>query len=307
MKVSIIVPAYNEAPNIPHLIEALSLFLKGRDGYEVIIVDDGSDDGTGEKAKGYLDQCPWLKVASHRRNLGKTEAIQTGYRVSKGKIIVIFDADLQYDPADIPKMVERIDSGYDLICGRRIGYYEKKTVSRIYYWLAKRLFKIQIHDLNAMKAMRREVIESITMRKDWHRFIVPLAAEAGFRIGELDVKLRPRRYGQPKYSSRFRILIGFFDLLAVKFQQSFLKKPMFYFGLLGSLSFLLGLLIGIVAIILRLFGIGLRPLLYLVILLILAGLLLFGLALIGETSAHIIDHLNRIEKRFDDHRNRDKI
>ena len=312
MKVSIIIPAYNELACIPPLIKELDEFLKDRKDYEVIIVDDGSTDGTGSKVKEYLGTRPWLRMASHKKNMGKTEAIQTGYEVSSGDTIVIFDADLQYDTKDIPKLIAMVDKGYDVVCGRRIGYYEKKAVSQIYFWLARKLFNIPIHDLNAMKALKREIIDSITMRKDWHRFIVPLAYEAGFRVGEVGVTLRPRRYGKPKYSSPFRILVGFFDLLAVKFQQSFLKKPMLYFGIMGTGSILLGVLVGIIAIILRIFGIGFRPLLYLVILLILAGLLLFVLALIGETSANIIDHLNRIEKRmekkgFDDKRDSNNI
>ncbi|HIE05169.1 MAG TPA: glycosyltransferase family 2 protein [bacterium (Candidatus Stahlbacteria)] len=298
MKISVLVPAFNEVENIPHLMGEFDEFIKENQDYEVIIIDDGSSDNTEKEVLKYKEFRPWLKVTGHKRNLGKTEAIQTGYKASTGDVIVIFDADLQYDTRDIPKLIKMIDRGYDIACGRRMGYYEKKMVSKIYYWLAKKLFRIKIHDLNAMKAMRRSVIDTIILRKDWHRFIIPLAYDAGFKVGEVGVKLRPRQHGQPKYASFSRIFIGFFDLLAVKFQQSFLKKPMLYFGVLGSLAILLGILIGIVAIVLRILGSGFRPLLYLVILLILAGLLLFALGLIGETSAYIIDRLERLENKF---------
>jgi dolichol-phosphate mannosyltransferase len=149
--------------------------------------------------------------------------------------------------------------------------------------------------MNAIKAFRREVLEAIPLRRDWHRYIVPLAHEYGFKIKEIPVVLRPRLYGKPKYQKKSRILIGFFDLIAVKFQLTFLQKPLLYFGTAGMLLILLGLVTGIIAVILRFFGHGFRPILYLVILLIISGILFFSLGLIGESIRAIIDRLEKFE------------
>ncbi len=292
MKVSVVVPAYNEAVNILFLIEEFDVFIKKHKNYEVILVDDGSEDGTADIAEGY--KRAYLRVVRHKTNLGKTQAIISGTKVAHGKIIVIFDADLQYDPYDIPRLVELIEQGADVATGWKQGTYEKKFVSDVYNSWARRLFNLTVHDLNAIKAFKKEVITMVPLRKDWHRYIVPLAKEAGFKIAELKVTLRPRRYGAPKYQQKSRILIGLFDLLAVKFQLTFMQKPLLYFGTIGLVAIAAGICVGIIAIILRLFGYGFRPFLYLVILLIISGILFFSLALIGESIRAILD---RLEKR----------
>ena len=299
MKVSVIVPAYNEVENIPHLVEVFRRFNRDRhDQYEVVIVDDGSTDRTHDRAVELSKGIPWLKTARHKRNLGKTEALNTGARVGTGDVIVIYDADMQYDVEDIPKLIRLIENGADVAAGWKSGHYEKKAISGIYNWMARRLFGLKIHDLNSMKAFRREILEQMPMRKDWHRYIVPFAKESGARIEEVKVALKPRQYGEAKYRGRARIIIGFYDLVAVKFQLSFLKKPMLYFGGIGGFLGLLGVLAGLAAIVLRIFGHGFRPLLYLVILLIISGVLFFGLALIGEAVAAIIDRIDRLENRL---------
>ncbi|HEC77707.1 MAG TPA: glycosyltransferase family 2 protein [candidate division WOR-3 bacterium] len=292
MKVSIVVPAYNEAVNIPFLIEEFDKFIKKHRNYEVILVDDGSEDGTSSIAEEH--KRGYLKVVRHKRNMGKTQAIISGTKAARGDVIVIFDADLQYDPDDIPRLVELIENGADVATGWKQGDYDKKFVSRIYNSWARRLFDLEIHDMNSVKAFKKELLNDIPLRKDWHRYIVPLAKDAGYKIQEVKVTLRPRKYGSPKYQSKFRILIGLFDLLAVKFQLTFMQKPLLYFGTIGLFSIGLGILTGIVTIILRLLGHGFRPLLYLVILLIISGILFFSLALIGESIRAILD---RLEKR----------
>lgn len=293
MKISVVVPAYNEALNIPFLIEAFDKFVAKHKNYEVIIVDDGSEDHTSDILKKLKRR--YLHCVQHRRNMGKTQAIMSGARVAKGDVIVIFDADLQYDTGDIPKLISLITEGYDIAAGWKQGKYEKMFVSNVYNFWARKLFGLKVHDMNAIKAVRREVLNDIAMRKDWHRYLVPLAKEAGYKIGEVKVNIKPRRYGVPKYQQKSRILIGFFDLLAVKFQLSFMKKPMLYFGTIGLFSILAGITIGIASIVLRLFGYGFRPLLYLVILLVISGILFFSLALIGESIRAILDHLEKPE------------
>jgi len=289
MKVSVLIPAFNEVENVPLLIDEFDKFIKENKDYEVIIIDDGSRDGTFEAVEKI--HRPYLRTARHSRNLGKTQAIITGAKIARGDILVIFDADMQYDTNDLPRLVELIDRGADVATGWKQGEYDKKFVSNVYNFCGRALFKLKTHDMNAMKAFRREVLETIHLRKDWHRYIVPLAQAYGFRIEELKVSLRPRRFGTPKYQQKSRILIGVFDLLSVKFQMTFIQKPFLYFGTLGAISILLGFLTGVLTIVLRLFGHGFRPLLYLVILLVLAGILLFSLGMIGEAIRAILDRL----------------
>ncbi len=295
LKKTIICPAFNEEPNIPPLIKELNEALD--DSYEIILVDDGSTDRTGEVARELASKYPNVKVFSHKRNEGKTEAILTGLRFAAGEVIVIYDADLQFAASDIPRLVEKIGEGYDMCVGWKKGRYEKRLVSLIYNFLARKLFSLPVHDINSIKAFRKEVLAGVKLRKDWHRYIVPLAWVRGTKIAEIPVKLYPRRAGKAKYQSRKRILIGFFDLLAVGFQISFMKKPLLYFGTLGLFSLLLGFLLGVFSIVLRILGHGFRPLLYLVMLLVLSGLLLFGLGLFGETLQAIVERLEEIERK----------
>ncbi len=293
-RVSVIVPAYNEVDNIEPLLAELAEKLDNT--YEVILVDDGSTDGTFNKATALMPNYPFLRVHRLARNSGKTAAIVAGFRLARGDFISIFDADLQFSADDIRRQVEMLTRGYDLATGRKVGRYEKRTVSTIYNWLARKLFSLSVHDINALKTFRREVLEGMPLRKDWHRYIVPLAARRGFSIVEIPVELRPRYAGKPKYSSPWRIVIGFLDLLAVGFQVSFMRKPLLYFGTLALVNLLAGFIVGLVAVILRLLGHGFRPLLYLVILFTLAGLLLFAAGFLGEAIASLNDRLEQLEK-----------
>jgi len=295
IKCSIIVPAYNEEENINALVSVFSQKLSP--DYEVIIVDDGSSDKTYALSVEAAVKHKFLKVVKHKRNLGKTEAIITGANAASGEYLVIFDADLQYSADDIPRFVQELDNGADMCVGWKQGHYDKRLVSGIYNKLAQKIFGLKVHDINAMKGFRKELLwDMVSLRKDWHRYLVPLAADKGYRISELKVQLYPRHAGTPKYQSLFRVFIGMFDLLAVGFQIRIMRKPMFYLGLLGFFTMSLGVVAGIVALVLRIFGYGFRPLLYLVILLILAGLLIFGFGFVGEAVAHISERIERIEK-----------
>ncbi len=292
MKVTVLVPAYNEAVNLAPLIEELDCFLNGRDDYEVVLVDDGSDDGTDKEIQNY--RRAYLRCVRHRRNMGKTQAIITGVREAAGEIIVVFDADLQYSTEDIPRLVDLIDQGADVATGWKQGKYEKRFVSGIYNGWARRLFGLKIHDMNSIKAFRKEILDDIPLRKEWHRYIVALAYDAGYRIAEIEVSLRPRRFGRAKYQHKSRILVGVFDLLAVKFQLTFMRKPLLYFGTIGLAAIAVGFIVGVFALVLRAIGLGYRPMLYLVILLVISGILFFSLGLIGESIRAVLD---RLEKR----------
>ena len=292
--VTVIVPAFNEVENVAPLLAELAAKLPG--DYEVIIVDDGSSDSTYDAAVAAQAQYPFLSTCRHRTNLGKTAAILTGIGQARGEFVSIFDADLQFRPEDVIAQVEKLREGWDLVTGRKQGRYEKQAVSSIYNRLARMMFGIKVHDINALKTFRREVLEGVSLRKDWHRYIVPLAAARGFRITEIPVELRPRKFGTAKYSGPARILVGLFDLVAVAFQLTFMRKPLLYFGVLGTGALSLGFLVGLAAVILQLPGHGFSPMLYLVLLLVLAGLVLFAAGFLGESLAGMTDRIERLER-----------
>jgi glycosyltransferase involved in cell wall biosynthesis len=231
--------------------------------------------------------------------MGLTEALMTGFSRARGRIFVFWPADLQYLPQEIPKLVERIDNGYDVVCGWKQGSYgPKRLVSFFYNLLSRMVFRIKVHDLNSVKAFKRQVVDDVPMRKDWHRYMVVMAAEKGYKIGEVKVKLYPRRSGQSKFGIG-RVPIGFLDLLSVKFQLSFMKKPLLLFGFLGLILILLGILTGGVAVYIRIARHeGFRPLLYLVILLVLSGISFFALGFLAEAIAGIREEIENLRVKL---------
>ncbi len=301
---AVIVPAYNEAANMSDLFAELAGTFEryGLDG-EVILVNDGSDDGTTEAARSAAAAAGMTRVTflEHRRNLGKTSAIVTAARKTEADVLVLFDADLQHGTDEIPRFLDAIDSGHDLVSGRKIGAYSKQFVSSIYNGLSRIVFKVPVHDLNSMKAFRRSVLSDLRLREDWHRYLVVLAHANGYRIGEIDIELLPRRHGVAKYSGRTRILVGTLDLLSVWFQLVFSRKPMLFFGLTGFALFALGGITGVVALYLRFVqNAGFRPLLTLVLLLILLGGLLFVAGLIAELVAALRVEVEELRRELSD-------
>jgi len=298
---AVIVPAYNEVDNIPDLVRELrATFDKYGLNGEVILVDDGSRDGTAERARQEAEHWRNLKVVSHRTNFGKTEAMVTAAAATNAHWLILFDADLQHSTEEIPRYLAKLSEGWDVVTGKKIGKYEKGVVSRIYNWLNRRIFKVPVSDLNSMKGFRRELLEEITLRHDWHRFFVVLAVARGYSATEIDIALLPRRHGVAKYSGRSRIVVGLLDLISVAFFLFFARKPMLLFGVSGLVLASLGLLTGLITIVLRIMEwmppFGFRPLLYLVILLEVLGFLLFGFGFIAELIAQEqseIDSLNR--------------
>ncbi len=307
--VTVIIPAFNERENLsPLMREIESVVEKDTRNYEVIIIDDGSVDGTSEEAKRLKNKYEYLKVYSHRTNLGKTEAIITGFRHSAGKVLVIMDADLQFDANDIPKLIDEIEKGYDVVTGWKQGDYQKKFVSGVYNFLSRCLFKLPIHDQNSIKALRSNVLEEIDLRKDWHRYIVALAVDKGFKVTEIKVKLRERKFGDSKYSGKARVVVGIMDLLAVKIQISLLRKPFLFFGTSGAILVILGIFVGIYGIIQRfVYQHGYRPILYLVILLIVSGLVFFTVGFITEAITALVENLKRLEREISEHESEKEI
>jgi glycosyltransferase involved in cell wall biosynthesis len=296
VKLSVVIPAYNEEGNIAPLLEQFKvLFASVAYRCELIIVDDGSTDKTGARIKEALPQYPWLKLFTHRRNFGLTTALETGIGKASGKIICFYPADLQYHANEIPKFVAKIDSGADVVTGWKQGNYGLKSIgSFIYNLLSRMLFKVKVHDLNSIKAFTREVVDSFIYRRGWHRYMVVMATGEGFKVDEVKVKLFPRRSGKSKFSFWWRLPSGFLDLLSVKFQLSFTTKPLLFFGSAGMISGLLGFLVGLVAIYLRVIKhSGFRPLLYLVILLIMSGLMLFFGGFLAELIVSVKDDVKK--------------
>jgi len=296
---AVIVPAYNEAPVIPELIRELKeAFQEFELEGEVILVDDGSDDGTGELAEREGEGWANLRVLRHRTNLGKTEALVTAAEATDRAFLVLFDADLQHLPEEIPRFLAKLQEGGDMVTGRKIGEYEKPVVSRIYNWLSRRIFDVPVSDLNSMKAFRREVVEEFPMRHDWHRFFVVLAYARGFSVSEIDIRLHPRRAGVSKYSGKFRIFAGLMDLLSVWFLLLFSRKPMILFGFSGFALISLGAVVAVVAFYLRFVeGMGFRPLLYLVMLLETVGFILVGVGLMAEMVAQLHHEVESLRRR----------
>ena len=299
---AVVVPAYNEAENIPPLIAELRATWE-RHGLEgdVVLVDDGSTDGTAEAAE--VEGWDRLTVVRHRRNFGKTEALVTGARATDADWLVLYDADLQHDADEIPRFLEKLGEGWDIVTGRKVGRYRKRAVSSTYNRLSRSLFKVPVSDLNSMKAFRREVLDEVPLRHDWHRFFVVLAYDRGFTVTEIDIDLKPRRHGEAKYSGRKRILVGMLDLISVAFFLFFSRKPMILFGLSGFVLAGLGVIVGFVTIGLRIAGnmppFGYRPLLYLVILLETLGFLLFGFGLLAEMVAQQRAELDALKGRLE--------
>lgn len=305
---ALVVPAYNEAEVIPDLVRELKEAWEeyGLSG-EILLVDDGSTDGTGDLAESEAAGWALFRVLRHRTNLGKTEAMITAAAATERTYLVLFDADLQHRPAEIPRFLAKLAEGWDIVTGRKIGAYDKRAVSTVYNKLSRRIFDVPVSDLNSMKAFRRDILEGLTLRHDWHRFFVVLAHARGYTVTEIDIELLPRRAGESKFQGPWRIVIGVMDLLSVWFLLLFSRKPLLLFGATGMALAALGVLVGAVSVYLRflhpLLGfepyippMGYRPLLYLVMLLETLGFLMVGFGLVSEQVAqlrHEIDELRR--------------
>ena len=292
-ELSLVIPLLDEAPNVEALCRELTETLEewGRT-FEVILVDDGSTDGTFEILSRLHAADPRLRVIRLRRNFGQTAAFAAGFDRARGRLIVTADGDLQNDLRDIPGMVDRLEEGYDIVCGwrkaRKDPWISKVFLSVVANALISRATGVRLHDYGcSLKVFRAEVVKSLRLYGEMHRFIPAIASEQGVRIAEVVVNHRPRRHGRSKYGIS-RIVRVFLDLATVRFLLSYSTRPLQIFGLIGLLMGAAGTAVTGWLGYVRLFGgqaIGDRPLLLLGILLLFTGVQLVTLGLLAEMQA----------------------
>ncbi len=303
VEITALIPVYNEADNLKPLLEKLTSDLRalGRT-YEILVVDDGSSDGTLEGLRSLRASIPHLRAISFRRNYGKSAALSVGFHEARGRIVVTMDGDLQDDSAEIGPLLRALDEGYDLVSGwkqKRKDPISKTVPSKLFNAASSMMTGVRLHDMNCgLKAYRAEVLDSITLRGELHRYIPVLAHWNGFRVGEIRTVHHPRLHGRTKFGPS-RFVNGFLDLLAVMFLTTSAKRPLHLFGRVGILLVLLGACITVWFTWPWLLGQGLRlrPALLFGAVLVILGFQFLSMGLLGEliagTRVHDVDYAIR--------------
>ncbi len=287
--ISIIIPVFNESESIGYLLdEVLNVMRSNKLNFEIVVVNDGSQDSTSNVLDELTIKIKELSVISLRTNYGQTAAMAAGFDNSNGEVVITLDGDLQNDPNDIPKLISHINQGYDLICGWRYDRKDKLINRRIPSKIANKLIAnvtgLKLHDYGcSLKAFKKEILDDIKLYGELHRFLPVLAKIEGAKIKEIKVNHRSRKYGSSKYGidRTFRVLM---DLFTVWFMTKFLTRPMYGFGSVGIISILVSLGMTSYLFIIKLLGndIGNRPLLMFALILGIAGVQLFSFGLLGE-------------------------
>ena len=292
--ISVVVPLFNEEQSLEALYREITSALDPeRHEYEVIFVDDGSTDAGMTVLARLHGEATNVVVVHLRRNFGKAAALQAGFLEARGDVVVTIDADLQDDPAEIPKLLAKLDEGFDLVSGwktRRNDPWTRRLLSRLFNWTTAVVSGVRLHDVNCgLKAYRAEVLRGLRIYGELHRFIPVLASYRGFRIAEIPVNHRPREHGRSRYGLN-RYLRGLFDLISVTFMGRYRHRPLHLFGGIGLLMGIVGFLTLLYLTVLWFMGhgIGQRPLLTLGVLLVVVGIQLVSLGLVSElvTSQH---------------------
>ncbi|MDE6623826.1 MAG: glycosyltransferase family 2 protein [Alistipes sp.] len=297
LDISVVVPLYDEAESLPELVAWIDRVMRREElSYEVILVDDGSDDDSWQVAAALKGEYPAVRGIRFARNYGKSAALYCGFAAAEGEVVITMDADLQDSPDEIPALRRMIlDEGYDLVSGWKKKRYDpvgKRWPSKFFNWTARRASGIRLHDFNCgLKAYRRKVVKAIEVYGEMHRFIPILARQAGFRrIGEKVVEHRARKYGCSKFGIE-RMLKGYLDLISVLFMSHFGRSPMYFFGGLGTLMFLFGGVTTVWIIAAKLWKqfhglvprpVADQPLFYLAMLAVVLGVQLFLAGFLGE-------------------------
>lgn len=290
VNLSIVIPLYNEEENIRPLYTQLKAALDPPNlSYELIIVDDGSTDSSFAILKELHSADRRLKVIRFRRNFGQTAAFSAGFDLARGEVVITMDADLQNDPADIPRLLAKIEEGYDIVSGWRVNRRDPFLTRRLPSIIANRLISettnIRLHDYGcSLKAYRKEIVKNIRLYGELHRFIPAVASWMGVQVAEVPVNHRPRRYGRSKYGLSRTIKV-FLDLITVRFLLSYSTRPIHIFGALGLFFSAIGIILGLhltwVKFVLGQ-NIGNRPLLMLAVLLVVLGVQMITMGLLGE-------------------------
>ncbi|NTW70010.1 MAG: glycosyltransferase family 2 protein [Chlorobiaceae bacterium] len=294
---SVIVPLLNERESLPELIDQLYLAMQEPElhalfpdpfSFEIIMVDDGSTDGSNRVIEGIIESKPELRLISFQRNFGKTAALSAGFMAASGEYLCTIDADLQDDPFAIKALLKKLMEGYDLVSGwkqNRKDPLSKTVPSKLFNTVTRLFTGITIHDFNCgLKVYRSEVTRRLELHGDMHRYIPVMAEWMGFKITELPVNHRARQFGSTKYSSS-RFFAGLFDFLSVLFITRYLRRPMHFFGMAGLASFLFGFAISLYVTLDKILlhkPVSNRPILFLGILLLILGVQLFSTGLLGE-------------------------
>ena len=293
MDISVVIPLLNEEESLPELEAWIRrVMTENNYSYEIVFVDDGSTDGSWHCIQKLKEENPNIKGIRFRRNYGKSAALNEGFKVVQGDVVITMDADLQDSPDEIPELFNMIEKeGYDLVSGWKKVRYDSKVAknipSKFYNWSTRRMTGIKLHDFNCgLKAYRHEVVKSIEIYGEMHRYIPVIAKAAGFtHIGEKVVHHQKRKYGESKFGMS-RFLRGYLDLLTISFISKFGKRPMHLFGGLGSLVFLAGFIISIVLAVKKFafhaYGMTTRPLFYLALVCIIVGVQLFLTGFLAE-------------------------
>ena len=300
-RVSILVPAKDEAENLPLFVQLCAEMIAGEStAYEVIVVDDGSRDGTPRVLEELAARYEFLRSVRHRSQRGIADALRSGYLQARGDILVFYPADLQFKPEDIPSLVRPILADQaDMVTGFKQGVYEKAFVSGIYNRLSRTLFDVPVRDLNNVKAYRRVIMEDQPVRPDWHRYMIVLAHAKGYTVSEVPIPLYPRHAGRSKFGLS-RIPIGVLDMLAVWFELRFGQKPLLAFGMLGAALFAIGVLAGLVAVtILLTSGVGVRWVWTIIQTCLLLGSVFFATGILGEQVAVMRAEQGELRRRID--------
>ncbi len=285
---TLLVPAFDEVESLPELIERLhAAAARLTDDYEILVVDDGSTDGTREWLEARAVDDPRLRALSFLRNYGKSAALAVGFREARGRVVVTIDADLQDDPDEIPAMVAKLAEGFDLVSGwkqNRQDPFIKTSTSRIFNAVTRAMSGLSLHDFNCgLKAYRRRVTRSLQVYGELHRYLPVLAHVMGFRVTEIPVRHHARQHGRTKFG-RSRFLNGFLDLLTVMFLSRQRSSPLHFFGRIGLFFGLAGGLISLYFLVIWIGGAGLhlRPLMLLGIALLLVAVQFVSLGLLAE-------------------------
>jgi glycosyltransferase involved in cell wall biosynthesis len=304
IQVSVLVPAKDEAGNLPLFMkETAAAFAASNVRYEVVVIDDGSEDDTWRVLQELTAQYDFLRLARHRVRRGIADALRTGYLHARGEVLVFYPADLQFKPEDIPRLVAPVLNGEsDMVTGFKQGTYEKRFVSSVYNRLSRMLFRVPVKDLNSVKAYRREIMDALPIRPDWHRYMIVIAAANGFTVSEIEVPLYPRHSGKSKFGIG-RIPVGVLDMLSVWFELRFGPKPLLLFGMLGLGLFGIGVLAGVFAVgRLLLFGEGTRAVWTIIQTCLIIGSIFFATGLIGEQIAVHRSELRELRRRVEERR-----